>query len=122
MIIATKYYYYCLITTHQSTQYIVKCTSNCDIKAKNQYYILEETFHYFLNTQYVYKKKHHKDCALLAGPIVVLSIRRFCMKFFRVFPWGLSCMQVKLVSALENKEQLIRFRGFGKNSKGEQTE
>ena len=122
MIITTKYYYYCLTTTHQSAQNIVKRTSNCNIKAKNQYYILEETFHYFLNTQYVYKKKHHKDCALLVGPIVALSVCRFYMKFLQAFPWGLFCMQVKLVSALENKEQLIRFRGFGKNGKGKQTE
>ena len=34
---------------------------------------------------YVYKKKHHKDCALLVAPIVVLNACRFYMKFVRVF-------------------------------------
>ena len=32
------------------------------------------------------------------------------MKFFRVSAWRLFCVPVKLVSALENKEQLIRLR------------
>ena len=51
---------------------------------------------------------HHEDCALLGALIVVLSVHRFYMKFFRVFPWQLFCMQVKFISPLENKEQIIR--------------
>ena len=39
----------------------------------------------FLITKYVYKKKYHEDCALLAVPIVVLYVYRFD-KFFGVFP------------------------------------
>ena len=42
--------------------------------------------HYFLKTKYVYKKKYHEDCALLVVPIVALSVYRFGMKFFWVFP------------------------------------
>ena len=38
------------------------------------------------------------------------------MKFFRVFPWRLFCMQVKLVSALKNEEQLISFRVYEKSA------
>ena len=36
------------------------------------------------------------------------------MKFFQGFPEQLFCMQVQLISPLENKEQLIRFRLYGK--------
>ena len=56
-------------------------------------------------TKYV-KKKHHEDCALLVAPIVALRVCRF-YKFFWVFLWRFFFMQVKLVSALESKEQLI---------------
>ena len=34
-----------------------------------------------------------------------VSVCRFYMKFFQVFPWRLFSMQAKLVSALEIKEQ-----------------
>ena len=34
---------------------------------------------------YVYKKKQHKDCALLVASIVALNVCRFYMKFFVVF-------------------------------------
>ena len=99
-----------------------KITSNCDIKAKNKCYILEKEFHYFLKTKYVNKKKHHKYCALLVAPIVALSVCRLYMWFFRVFPWRLFFMQVKLVSALENKEQLICFGIYGKSALSAQTD
>ena len=84
-------------------------------------YIRWGKFHYFLKTKYVYKKKHHEDCALLVLPIVALSARRFYMKFFGVSPWRLFCMQIKLVSALENKEKLIRFSVYGKSATSTQT-
>ena len=63
-----------------------------------------------------------KDCALLVAPIVALSACRFYMKFFRVCPWRLFCMQVKLVSDFENKEQVIRFRLYGKSATNAQTD
>ena len=83
---------------------------------------LEEKFHYFLKTKYVYKKKYYEDCALLVAPIVALSVYRFYMKFFRVFPWRLFRMLGKLVSALGNKKQLIRFRVYGKSATSAQTD
>ena len=85
------------------------------MKAKNKCYILEEKFHYFLKTKNVFKKTQHKDCVLLVAPVVALSASRFYMTFFRVSPWCLFCRQVELVSALENKEQLICFRVHGKS-------
>ena len=57
---------------------------------------------FFFKTKQVYKKKHRKDFPPFVAPIVALSDCRFYIKFFRVFPWRLFCMQVKLVSALEN--------------------
>ena len=103
MIIATKYYsYYCFTAAHQSGQYIIR-TSNCYINAKKKFYILEE------------------DCALFDALIAVLSACRFYMKFFRFFPWQLFCMQVKLISPLETKEQLIRFKVYGKIATSAQT-
>ena len=78
--------------------------------------------HYLLKTKYVSKKKYHEDCALFVAPIVVLSVCRFYMKFFRVFPWRLFYMQGKLVSALETKEQLICFRVSGKTATSTQTD
>ena len=97
-----------------------KCTIYCKInfklqyKSENKYYILEEKCHYILKTKYVYKRKCNEGCTLPFVPIVGLSICRFYMTFFRVSPWCLFCMQKKLVSALENKEQLIGFRVYGK--------
>ena len=76
---------------------------------KNKCYILEEKFHYFLKTKYVYKKKHQEDCALLVAPSVTLRVCRFYMKFLRVFPWRLLYMQVKLASALENKKTTLGY-------------
>ena len=68
MIITSKYNcHYCFTTAHESAQSIVKYTSNCDIKAKSEWYILEEKLHYFYKTKYVYNKKHHEDCALLVA-------------------------------------------------------
>ena len=64
---------------------------------------------------------HHGDCAPLGALIVVLSVCRFYVKFFEVFLWQLLCMQVKLISPLENKEQLIRFRVYGKIATSAQT-
>ena len=70
----------------------------------------------------MYKKNHHGDCALTVTPIVVLSACIVYMKFPWVFLGRLLCMQGKLVSALENKKQLIRFRVYGKSATNEQTE
>ena len=42
--------------------------------------------------------------------------------FFRVSPWRLFSVQVKLVPALENKEQLISFRMYGKCGTSAQTD
>ena len=58
--------------------------------------MLEEKFHYFLETKYVYKKKYHEDWALLVAPIVALSVYRFDMKFFGVFPM-VSVLHVKKI-------------------------
>ena len=68
------------------------------------------------------RKHHHKDCVLLVAPCLALSSCRFYMTFFRVSPWRLFYMQVKLVSALKNKEQLIRFRVYGKSATSAQTD
>ena len=56
------------------------------------------------------------------APIVALNACRFYMKFFRLSPWRLLCMQVKLISALKNKEQLIRFRVNGKSATSAQAD
>ena len=67
------------------------CTVYCKIKfklqieSKNKCYILEEKFHNFHKTKYVYKKKYHEDCALLVAPVVALSVHRFYMKSFGFF-------------------------------------
>ena len=58
------------------------------------------------------RKKHYEDCALRVAPIVAISACRFYMKFFWFSQWLLFCKQVKLVSALENKKWLIRFRVY----------
>ena len=54
--------------------------------------------------------------------MVALSACRFYMKFFRISPWFLFWMQVKLGSALENKEQLLRFRVYRKSETSVQTD
>ena len=68
------------------------------------------------------RKNHHEDCVRLVEPIVALSDCRFYMKIFWVSPWLLFCMQIKLLSILENKEQLIRFRVYGKSATSAQTD
>ena len=65
---------------------------------------------------------HHEDCAILIALIVALSICRFYMTFFWLFLWRLFCMQVKLVSPLGNKEQLICFMVYGKSATSAQTD
>ena len=68
------------------------------------------------------RKKHHEDCALHVAAIVAVSACKFCMKLFQVFPCRLFCKQVKLVSVLENKEQLICFGVYGKSATSAQTD
>ena len=59
---------------------------------------------------------HHESCAILGALIIVVSVCRFYMKFLRVFPWQMFCMQVQLISPLESKEQLICFRVYAKSA------
>ena len=46
---------------------------------------------------------------------VTYNVLLYYMKFFQVSPWRLFSMQVKLVSAPDNKEQIIRFRVYRKS-------
>ena len=50
-----------------------------------------------------------------------LKPNRFYMKFFQASPWRLFYTQVKLVSALGNKEELIGFRVYRKSATSAQT-
>ena len=59
---------------------------------------------------------HHEGCAILSALIIVVSVCRFYMKFLRVFPWQMFCMEVQLISPLESKEQLICFRVYAKSA------
>ena len=63
-----------------------------------------------------------KTVHYMLQPFVVLSACRFYIKFFQIFQWRLFCMQVKLVSVLENKKQLIRIRVCGKKTASSQTD
>ena len=93
------------------------------MKAKSKCYMLHEKINYVLKAKYAcLEEKTSQRCALHVAPIVVLSACRFYMKFFQVFPWRLFYMQIKLVLALENKEQLIHFRVCGKSTTSAQTE
>ena len=84
---------------------------------KNKCYILEEKFPFFLKPKYVITE-------ILQYLVHFCCTKRLKIlhEVFRVFPLQLFCMQVKLISPLENKEQLIRFRVCGKSATSAQTE
>ena len=60
--------------------------------------------------------------ALLVARDVVLRVCRFYIKCFLVFSWRLFSMQVKLISPLENRAQVTRFRVYGKSVTSMQTD
>lgn len=56
--------------------------------------------------------KHHKDCAILVAPIVVLNVCRFYMDVFLGFPVASVLHASKIVFCV----QLFRFRVHGKSA------
>ena len=92
-----------------------------------------EKFHHLVKTKYVLKyiikNKRHECCELLIELFVALSVCIFSLKFFCIFAESFLCIQIKLesfspeiVSTLENKELLSRFRVYRKSVTSAQKE